>query len=274
MYWSRVGRPILMSSWTLTDSTTSMLNPYGSSCFWTSAISSTSQISPGILLCRAQTMLVTPGICLMSDSVILSLPSPYQRKPICIGIVFLSFVLNLRSRPAPGTERHLVTFHSSISIQVWQVVIYPFFWGVFCGLYLNKKNREKNLQFLTVDFSILTRIFKIGAELSLPSAFDKIVRMHLAGRLHRHFVAGQVLPEGPLQGVGVAGLQGVHDLAMLAGHREVLFQHQAEQAQPLDVLEGGQHMVEVLFHAAKLEGQPVEPVVDLQHMAGLAGGVG
>src|SRR5699024_8090335 len=165
MYWSRVGRPILMSSWTLTDSTTSMLKPYGSSCFWTSAISSTSQISPGILLCRAQTMLVTPGICLMSDSVILSLPSPYQRKPICIGIVFLSFVLNLRSRPAPGTERHLVTFHSSISIQVWQVVIYPFFWVVFCGLYLNKKNREKNLQFLTVDFSILTRIFKIGAEL-------------------------------------------------------------------------------------------------------------
>ena len=33
-------------------------------------------------------------------------------------------------------------------------------------------------------------------------------------------------------------------------------------------------MVEVLFHAAKLEGQPVEPVVDLQHMAGLEGGVG
>ena len=97
MYWSRVGRPILMSSWTLTDSTTVALKPAAWIWSTTSLISFSSQISPGILLCSAQTISSTPGICLMSLRVMGSLPSPYQRQPIFIDI-WCSFCLYSRLR--------------------------------------------------------------------------------------------------------------------------------------------------------------------------------
>ena len=97
MYLSRVGRPILMSSWTLTDSTTVASKPAAWIWSTTSLISASSQISPGILLCRAQTISSTPGICLMSLRVMGSLPSPYQRQPIFIDM-WCSFCLYSRLR--------------------------------------------------------------------------------------------------------------------------------------------------------------------------------
>src|SRR5699024_9947092 len=106
-------------------------------------------------LWRAHTMLVTPGICLMSDSLILSLPSPYQRKPICIGIVFSPFCWIDAQQPCAGRRAASCCFHSSISIVFWQVVNPPFFWRAFCELFPNTKNREKNFTFLTVYFTIL-----------------------------------------------------------------------------------------------------------------------
>ena len=147
MYISRVGLPILISSCTFTDSTTSMLKPYFSHCAFTSAISCSSQISPGILWCRAQTMLVTPGICLMSERLILSLPSPYQRKPICIGI---RIPPNCKILLSNAAENILTNYNTKMSILTMRY---------------SKKNYTKNIVFnLFQSFSTLFSCLLESAE--------------------------------------------------------------------------------------------------------------
>ena len=55
----------------------------------------------------------------------------------------------------------------------------------------------------------------------------------------------------------------------------VLLGLEAELPQPLDVLEGGEHMVEVILHAAEGKGHAVEGVVEVQHpgLPALGGGL-
>ena len=86
----------------------------------------------------------------------------------------------------PDTERHPVTSHSSISILIWQVVIFPFFWFVFCGLYLNNKNREKIYCFSRRIFLFLTEFSKVVQNALPCSPLDEVVGVDLAGRVHRH----------------------------------------------------------------------------------------
>ena len=59
--------------------------------------------------------------------------------------------------PRAGRRAASCCSYSSISIRIWQVVIYPFFGSDFCVLFPNEKNREKNLQVLTVYFSVFTK---------------------------------------------------------------------------------------------------------------------
>ena len=87
-----------------------------------------------------ETMLVTPGICLMSLRVTGSLPSPYQRQPIFIGIGKSScFIFSALHFPRSRVPR------SCTYILVYQL---HFFNGRFAGfLYLflytlDKKNKN------------------------------------------------------------------------------------------------------------------------------------
>ena len=74
--------------------------------------------------------------------------------------------------------------------------------------------------------------------------------MALAGLLHRKLIAVEVVAEGAAEVFFGAAQNGFEDAGVGRADGFVLLGLQAELAQPLDVLEGGEHMVEVLLHAA------------------------
>lgn len=96
-----------------------------------------------------------------------------------------------------------------------------------------------------------------------------------SGLFHRELIAVQMLVQGAADIVLAAVEDGLQNAGMGPADGFVLVGLQAELAQPLDVLEGGQHVVEVRLHAAQLERAAVEGVVKFQHpgLAVLGAGV-
>src|SRR5699024_12529770 len=76
----------LIASCIFTDSTTSIFKLCSEACFFTSLIRSNGQTTPGSKSCRAQTILSTDGICLISSKLTVSLSLPNQRNEVFISL--------------------------------------------------------------------------------------------------------------------------------------------------------------------------------------------